>query len=98
MNGYLRCNPSGATRFHVKIPNHEGMATPVQQDWSSSDYGNVTEKIPSDQPIPRRKVMRATTYQDANLYHNLLTGRSMSGIIHFVILTPAISFARSKRL
>jgi hypothetical protein len=36
MYGYLRCNPSGAIRFRVKIPNHEGMATPVQFDWSSS--------------------------------------------------------------
>jgi hypothetical protein len=77
MYGYLRCNPSGAVLFRVKIPNYEGMATPVQYDWSSSVYRNVTEKLPPDQPIPRGTLMRTTTYQDAILYHDLVSGRTM---------------------
>jgi hypothetical protein len=40
--GYLECNPTCATRFRVKIPNHEQIASPIQYDWSSSLYGNVT--------------------------------------------------------
>jgi hypothetical protein len=97
MYGYLRRNPSGATRFRVKIPNHEALATPVQYDWTSSVYGNVTEELPPDQPIPRGKLMRTTTYQDANLYHDLVTGRAMSGIIHFVNQTPVISFCKKQK-
>jgi hypothetical protein len=27
---YLKQNPAGATRFCVKIPNHEAIATPIQ--------------------------------------------------------------------
>jgi hypothetical protein len=46
------------------------MAIPVQYDWSS----NVTEELTPDQPIPRGKLMRNTSYQDANLYHVLVTG------------------------
>jgi hypothetical protein len=38
--------------------------------------------------------MRTTTYQDANLYHDLVTGRAMSGIIHFVNQTPVVSFCK----
>jgi hypothetical protein len=42
MHGLLRRNPSGATRFRVRVPNHEALATPVQYDWTFSVYGNVS--------------------------------------------------------
>jgi hypothetical protein len=48
MYGYLRRILSGAIRFRVKIPNPKTLATPVQYDWCSSEYGNVTEALPSD--------------------------------------------------
>jgi hypothetical protein len=97
MYGYLRCNLSGAIRFRAKMPNHEGMATHVQCDWSSSVYGNVPEDLTPDQPIPRVKLMHATTYQDANIYHDLVTGRAMSGVIHFVNQTPVMSFCKKQK-
>ena len=34
------------------------------------------------------KPVTLTTYVDANLYHDLLTGRSVSGIIHLINKTP----------
>jgi Reverse transcriptase (RNA-dependent DNA polymerase) len=30
IHGYLKRNPTGATRFQVQIPNHEQIATPIQ--------------------------------------------------------------------
>jgi hypothetical protein len=68
------------------------MATPVHYDWCSSVHGNV----PPDQPIPRGKLMRTSTYQNINLYHDLVTGRAMSGIIHFVNQTPDISLCKKQ--
>ena len=41
--------------------------------------------------------MQSTTYQDANLYHDLVTGRAMSGILHFVIQTPIASFCKKQK-
>jgi hypothetical protein len=41
--------------------------------------------------------MRTTTYQDANLYHELVTGRAMSGIIQFVNQTPIISICKKQK-
>jgi hypothetical protein len=79
MYGYCDCNPSGATLFRVKIPYHEGMTTPVQYDWSSSVYGNDTEERPPDKPTPRDNRLRTNTYQDVNLYHDIVTGRAISG-------------------
>ena len=39
-------------------------------------------------PVPRGKPVIATTYEDANLYHDYLTGRSVTGILHLVNQTP----------
>jgi hypothetical protein len=97
MYGYLCCNTSGAIRFRVNIPNNKSLPTPVQYNWCSSINGNVTEALPTDQPVPQGKDMRTITYQDANLYHDLVTGRAMSGIIHFVRQTPAISFCKKQQ-
>ena len=95
--GYLKKNPAGAIRFRIKIPDHESSATPIQYDWTSSIYGNTQEELPPDMPTPRGKLMRTTTYQDANLYHDLVTGRAMSGILHFVNQTPIASFCKKQK-
>jgi hypothetical protein len=43
--------------------------------------------------IPKVKAMCLTTYQDANPYQELVTERSMSGILHFVNQTPISWFS-----
>ena len=51
-------------------------------EWCHSVYGNVDEVIPNDIPKPLGKPVITTTYTDANLYHDVLTGRSVTGILH----------------
>ena len=48
----------------------------------------MEEVVPDDAPPPLGKEVMTTTYQDANLLHDLLTGRSVSGILHFLNGTP----------
>jgi hypothetical protein len=38
---------------------------------------------------PKGKAVRITTYEDANLYHDLVTGRSVTGILHFINQTQS---------
>jgi hypothetical protein len=83
--------------FSSKIPNHEQIANPIQYDWSSSIYGNVTEELPPDMPTPRGKRMRTSTYQDTNLHHDLVTGRAMSGIIHLVNQMAIASYCKKQK-
>jgi hypothetical protein len=45
-------------------------------------YGNVQEVLPRDAPKPLGKTETTITYTDANLYHNIRTGRSVAGILH----------------
>jgi hypothetical protein len=39
-------------------------------------------------PIPKGKVVRTTTYHNVNLFDDLVTGRSMTGILHMLNQTP----------
>jgi hypothetical protein len=97
MYGYLKRNPAGATCFRVKIPNHEQIPNPIQYDWSSSIYGNVTEDFPPDMPTSRGKRMRTSTSQDSNLHHDLVNGRAMSGIIHLINQMPIESYCKKQK-
>jgi hypothetical protein len=38
--------------------------------------------LPDNNPIPLGKPVVMTTFVDANLYHNFVTGKSVSGILH----------------
>ena len=46
------------------------------------------EELPSDMPVPRGKPVITAMYEDANLYHDYLTGRSVASILHLVNQTP----------
>ena len=45
-------------------------------------YGDVREEIPDDCPTPLGNPVITTTWVDANLYHNFMTRRSVTGIVH----------------
>ena len=97
MYGYLRKRPDAAIRFRTGIPNHERAAMPDVYDWSQSVYGALAEDLPSDMPIPKGKAVRITTYEDANLMHCLLTGRSCTGVIHLLNQTPIYWFSKKQK-
>ena len=51
-------------------------------------YGHAEELLPPDAPEPLGKPVTFTTFVDANLYHCMVTGRSVTGIIHLINQTP----------
>jgi hypothetical protein len=57
-------------------------------NWSLSVYGDVREIIPTDIPEPKGKYVTLSHYFYANLYHNMVTGRSVTAILHFLNQTP----------
>ena len=63
-------------------------------DWTYSVYGNIKEEIPGDIPVPKGKSIRLTCYVDANLMHDFITGRSATGILHLMNLTPIDWFSK----
>ena len=85
--GYLMKFKHGAIRFRTNIPDHSDIPVP-DYDWTYTTYGQVKELVPSDLPKALGLTVLFTTYVDANLYHDLLTGRSVSGILHLMNQTP----------
>jgi hypothetical protein len=69
----------------------------LEYDWSSSVYGDVKEIIPMDIPEPKGKYVTLSHYFDANLYHDMVTGRSVTAILHFLNQTP-IDFTQRNKL
>jgi hypothetical protein len=59
-----------------------------EYDWSLSVYGDVKEIIPMDILEPKGKYVTLSHYFDANLYHNMVTGRSITAILLFLNQTP----------
>jgi hypothetical protein len=48
----------------------------------------VKEIIPMDIPEPKGKYVTLSHYFDVNLYHDMVTGRSVTAILHFLNQTP----------
>jgi hypothetical protein len=48
----------------------------------------VKEIIPTDIPEPKGKYVTLSHYFDVNLYHDMVTGRSITAILHFLNQTP----------
>jgi hypothetical protein len=84
--GYLKKFPGGKIRVRTGVPDYSQLQRPII-DWAHI-YGNVTEELPYDMPVPLGKPVMTTTYVDANLYHDYLSGRSVTGVLHLVNQTP----------
>jgi hypothetical protein len=93
--GFLRKHPEAAIRFRTNIPAYE-LPENAKADWGHTVYGNSTEELPRDMPEPKGRAVRTSTYVDANLYHDLVTGRSNTGILHFLNQTPVDWFSKKQ--
>jgi hypothetical protein len=91
--GYLARMKHGAIRFRTEEPDYSAIPDP-EYEWDFSVYGDVEEDIPPDAPIPLGRHVLLSHYVDANLMHCLLTGRSLTGILHFLNKTPIDWFSK----
>jgi len=57
-------------------------------DWFCTCYARAREGIPEDFPTPHGNLVVTTTYVDANLFHDMISGRSDTGILHLLNMTP----------
>ena len=80
---------SGSARRKSDLPSQV-------HDWSHSVYGEVHEELPPDAPEPLGKWVTPSGYKDANLHHDWVTGRAVTGILHFVNQTPIDWFAKKQ--
>jgi hypothetical protein len=75
--------------IRVRTSEPDYSALPEQEfDWTYTEYGNVKELLPYDMPEPLGNYVTLTHFFDANLYHDILTGRSVTGVLHILNQTP----------
>ena len=70
-------------RVKTEEPDYSGLPNEPYQ-WDYSVYGNVKEEIPKDVPKPLGNFVTTTHYVDNNLFHDILTGRSVTDILHLL--------------
>jgi hypothetical protein len=83
----------GGIRFRTEEPDFSNLPT-QEFDWTRSVYGDVKELIPNDAPPPRGRHVTTSTYVDANLHHDHVTGRALTGVLHFVNATPIDCYSK----
>ena len=59
-------------------------------------YGNITEEIPYNMPNPKGREVKITMFADANLYHDKVTGRSVTGLLMMLNGTPIDWFSKKQ--
>ena len=85
--GYLSKMRHGAIRIRTEEPDYSDIPD-HHYDWNDSYYPDASEEIPDDIPTPKMKPIRITSFFDANLYHDYISGRSVTGILHLFNKTP----------
>jgi hypothetical protein len=93
--GYLAKMKDAVIRIHMVEPDYS--ALPEQEfDWERSIYGNVFEILLTDALALLGNYVTLTHYYDANLYHDMLTGRSVTGILHLLNQTPVDWYSKKQ--
>ena len=78
---YLSKMKHAIIRFRKDEPDYSDL--PIQEfDWSKSVYGDSKESIPHDATIPLGEWVTLSHYVDANLMHDMVSGKSVAGILH----------------
>ena len=93
--GYLLFVPDGAIRFKTGDPDISSLKD-QEYDWNRSVYSGACKQIPHDIPKPLGKHVQTTHYVDANLHHDLATGKDDTAALHFLNQTPIDAYTKKE--
>jgi len=87
IHGYLSKMRHVTIKIRTDAPDYSNI--PVKMyGWECSCYADAKEEIPLDAPKSKGKPVNMTSFFDANLYHDLISGKSVTGILHQLNKTP----------
>jgi hypothetical protein len=95
MIGYVTRMRYAAIRVRTSEPDLSFYGSPVH-DWMSTMYGDCKEDIPADAPKPMGKFVTTVHYVDANLMHDMLSGKAVTGCVHFLNQTPIDAYSKKQ--
>ena len=86
--GYLCKFRHFMIRFCTDEPDQSPVSDMPNYTWKYLAYNLPSENIPKDTPPPLGNRVLLTYYFDANLMHDVLSGKAVTGIFHFYNKTP----------
>ena len=92
---YIAGMSNGCIRVRTEQPDLSELP-PAKHNWSHTVCGDVKEVILLNIPTPLGKPVVTVSHVDANLYHDCVTGRSVTGVLHFVNQTPVEWFCKKQ--
>jgi hypothetical protein len=93
--GYLKKFSSAAIGVRTSQPDLDDLHN-QEFDCCHTVYGKVEELLPRDTLKPLGNMVTRVTYVDANLYHDMLTRRSVTGVIHLCNGTEVEWYSRQQ--
>ena len=66
-------------------------------NWKYTLYGKPSEQLPLNAPQPLGESVQLTTFYNANLMHNMLSGRLVTGFLHFWNKTPMDWYSKKQK-
>jgi hypothetical protein len=84
---YLKTFPKGRPIIDTSYPDHSVYPIEDHSNWMEF-YPDAGEEIPKDLPPEKGPRVRMTVYVDANHAHDLVTRRSITGILVMLNNTP----------
>ena len=81
--GYLVKKKHAVMRIRVEKPDFSAHPK-AAYDWCNTCYAGAKEVLLHDFPKPMGKSVLTSHYVDANPLHNMISGRSVTGILHFL--------------
>ena len=95
MFGYLRKFRHYKIFFRTAEPDFSAVPC-VEYKWSDTAYINGEENFPKDAPPLLGKQVILTHYFDANLMHDVLSGKAVTGIFHLMNKTPLMWYSKKQ--
>ena len=81
IHGYLSKLNHATIKIRTDAPDYSSV--PVKQyDWEYTCYADGKEEIPIGAPVSKGKSVTMTSFFDANLYHDLVSGKAVTGVLH----------------
>ena len=96
--GFLAAFRDYKIRFCTDEPDFSNVPPIPDHDWKYTPYGNPTEDLPTDAPPPRGKRVIISHYFDANLMHDILSGKAVTGVVHFWNKTPIDWYSKKQSI
>jgi hypothetical protein len=94
--GYIYKFRHFCIKFRTEEPDMTAFDTKKSFDWSQSIYDERLEDLPLDAPRPLGNRVTLIHYFDANLMHDVLSGKAVTGCVHLANKTPIMWYSKKQ--